>query len=91
MILSLLAFGDQMWRGARISPLILFAVAIFVLFLSVTYMLFRPGQIEQAVKVIGFDGGLRHVWLQFENSRYRDEFMNENAMNAELVKWIQRT
>ncbi|MFW9846157.1 MAG: hypothetical protein ACFFD6_05390 [Candidatus Thorarchaeota archaeon] len=91
LILSLLAFGDQMWRGVQIGPWIFFAVAIFVLFISVTYILFRPGPIEQAVKVIGFDGGLRHVWLQFGNSQYREEFMKENAMFAELVKWIQRT
>lgn len=90
LVLALLAFGDQMWRGVGISPWIFFAVAIFILFLSVTYLLFRPGPIEQAVEVIGFDGGLRHAWIQFKNPLYREEFMRENAMSAELVKWIQR-
>ncbi|MHA2071006.1 MAG: hypothetical protein ACW985_04410 [Candidatus Thorarchaeota archaeon] len=55
-----------------------------------TYALLRPGPVEDAIKIIGFDGGFQHIWIQFKRTQYRDEFMKENAMTAELVKWIQR-
>ena len=89
-ILASLAFGDELWRGVPVGPWFFFAVGIFVSFLIITYALFRPGPVEDAVKVVGFDGGLRHVWIQFKQEQYRDEFMKENAMTAELVKWVQR-
>ncbi|MHA2313527.1 MAG: hypothetical protein ACXADF_18785 [Candidatus Thorarchaeota archaeon] len=90
LILALLAFGDEMWRGVSVGPWIFFAVGIFGSFLIITYALFRPGPVEDAVKIIGFDGGLRHVWIQFKQAEYRDEFLKTNAMTAELVKWVQR-
>jgi hypothetical protein len=90
LILASLAFGNQFWSRGTLSPWVFFAAAIFGTFLVITYALFRPGPIEDAVKIIGFDGGLRHVWIQFKRTQYRDEFMRENAMIAELVKWIQR-
>ncbi|MFW9965928.1 MAG: hypothetical protein ACFFEA_02115 [Candidatus Thorarchaeota archaeon] len=90
LILALLTFGNQLWSAGRLSPWLFFAVGIFGTFLSITYVLFRPGPVENSVKIIGFDGGFRHIWLQFKESNYRDEFMKENVMTAELVKWIQR-
>jgi hypothetical protein len=91
LILSLLTFGNQFWSGNSPSPWVVFAAAIFTTFLIITYALFRPGPVEDAVKIIGFDGGFSHVWIQFKRAQYRDEFMKENAMTAELVNWIQRT
>jgi hypothetical protein len=91
LILSLLTFGNQFWSGNSPSLWVVFAAAIFATFLIITYALFRPGPIEDAVKIIGFDGGFSHVWIQFKRAQYRDEFMKENAMTAELVTWIQRT
>ena len=91
LILALLTFGNQFWSAGRLNPWLLLGFGVFGTFLAITFVLFRPGPVEAAVKIIGFDGGFRHIWLQFKESRYRDEFMKENAMTAELVNWIQRT
>ena len=90
LIIALLAFGNDFWSRGRLSPWLLFAIAIFGTFLVLTYALLRPGPVEDAIKIIGFDGGIHHIWIQFKRTQYRDEFMKENAMTAELVKWIQR-
>jgi lipid-A-disaccharide synthase-like uncharacterized protein len=90
LILAWMAFGNDFWSRGRLSPWMFFAAAIFGAFLVLTYALFRPGPIEDAIKIIGFDGGFHYIWIQFKRTRYRDEFMKENAMTAELVKWIQK-
>ncbi|MFW9886771.1 MAG: hypothetical protein ACFFER_01230 [Candidatus Thorarchaeota archaeon] len=90
LILSSITFSNQFWSGGSSSPWVVLAAAIFTTFLINTHVLFRPGPIETAVEIIGFDGGFSHVWIQFKGVQYRDEFMKENTMTAELVNWIQR-
>ena len=90
LILAMLAFGNEFWTRGSLSPWMLFAAAIFGTFLILTYAVFRPGPVEAAIKIIGFDRGLHHIWIQFKRTQYRYEFMKENAMTAELVKWIRK-
>ncbi|MFX0107480.1 MAG: hypothetical protein ACFE7R_04285 [Candidatus Hodarchaeota archaeon] len=90
MVFGLLALGDNLWRGDTIDSWIPLSIIIFAAFLILTYIVYLPGPVESAVKIIGFDGRLLNVWLQFKNSDYREAFMKENAMNAELVKWIMK-
>jgi hypothetical protein len=56
-----------------------------------TAIAFRPNVLERAVRIIGFDPGMRNVLLAFTSPRYREEFLNANQMNAELVTWIMRS
>jgi hypothetical protein len=42
------------------------------------------------VKIIGFDSGFMNIWLKFARDDYREQFMEENEMHAELVKWITK-
>ena len=87
---SLLIIGDRVSR-ARPIPLwsYLFILLFGVAILS-TIVAFRPNVLERAVRIIGFDPGMRSVLLLFRREEYREQFLLENQMNAELVNWILR-
>jgi hypothetical protein len=40
------------------------------------------------MRIVGFDAGLQNIWLDFKNREYRDDFLKENPMTAELVSWV---
>ncbi|NHJ14119.1 MAG: hypothetical protein EAX95_10615 [Candidatus Thorarchaeota archaeon] len=90
LILALLMGGNNFWRGDPPSPWLFISIAVFAVFLGLTYVLFQPGPIESAVRIIGFDTGLANVWIAFKNPAYRDEFVRHNEMSAELVKWVMK-
>jgi hypothetical protein len=56
-----------------------------------TFVAFSPNVLEKAVKIVGFDFGMQNVLLSFKRSDYREQFMNENQMTAELVSWVMRS
>lgn len=87
---ALLTLGGNLWRGASSDPWIFGAIALGVASFIMSIAAFRPKSIETAVKIVGFDGGLQNIWLGFKNREYRDEFMKENPMTAELVSWVIR-
>jgi hypothetical protein len=87
---SLLFIGDRISR-ARPIPLWPFAyISLFGLAMLLTAIAFSPNVLEKAVSIIGFDAGMQNVLLAFKRSDYRERFMNENRMTAELVSWIVR-
>ena len=90
VIFGLLMSGDLLWRGQLPGFWLFIILSIFAIFLALTYVLFQPGPIESAVRVIGFDASLRNVWFEFKNPEYREAFMRENEMHAELVRWIMK-
>lgn len=90
LIFALMMSGDLLWRGQVPGNWLFIIVSIFIVFIALTYVLFQPGPIESAVRVIGFDTSVRNVWFEFKNPDYRDAFMRENEMNAELVRWIMK-
>ncbi|MHA1903576.1 MAG: hypothetical protein ACXADL_06110 [Candidatus Thorarchaeota archaeon] len=95
VVVSLLLFGfmiagSDLWAGRAINPIFFGLVFSFIIVLIVTSQTFRPGKLESAVKILGFDLGFKNMWLQFGRSGYRDRFMQENPMKAELVNWITK-
>ena len=87
---ALFAIGGDLWIGRALNPVSLAILVLFPLSLLVTILAFRAGPLAGAVKVMGFDSGFQNVWFQFKREDYRDAFMEENAMTAELVSWIIR-
>ncbi|TFF96809.1 hypothetical protein EU546_00555 [Candidatus Thorarchaeota archaeon] len=74
---------------SRLSGLWTYGViGLFGLALGLTYVTFRPRAVEQAVRIVGFDNGFQYVWLELENEAYREAFLEENKMHAELVSWV---
>jgi hypothetical protein len=66
------------------------SIGLFALSLGLTYFVFRPRPIERAVRIVGFDNGFQYVWLEIEKEEYRDAFLEENKIHAELISWIMK-
>jgi hypothetical protein len=90
-LFALFAIGGDLWIGRSLNPISLTILVLFPLSLLVTIVAFRSGQLAGAVKIVGFDSGFQNVWFLFKREDYRDAFMEENAMSAELVSWIIRS
>ncbi|MHA2423242.1 MAG: hypothetical protein ACXAEF_00510 [Candidatus Thorarchaeota archaeon] len=90
-LFSLFTIGGDLWIGRTLNPISVAILALFPLSLVVTILAFRAGPLAASVKIVGFDSGLQNVWLQFKREDYREAFMEENAMTAELVSWIMRS
>jgi hypothetical protein len=88
---SLLIIGDAISR-ARPTPFwAFFYIGFFGIALLLSVVAFSPNALEKAVSIVGFDPGMQNVLLAFKRSDYREHFMNENQMSAELVTWIMRS
>jgi hypothetical protein len=88
MFFGLLFLGDSISRARAVSPWVAIFTAIFATSMFMTAIAFRPNIIARAVKIIGFDAGMQNVLLAFKSNSYRDEFIKENSMHSELVRWI---
>lgn len=91
VVFSLLIIGDRLARARPISFWPFFFIGFFGFALLLSKVAFSPNVLEKAVRIIGFDPGMQNVLLAFKRSDYRDQFLNENQMTAELVTWILRT
>ena len=87
-IFALIYAGADVWAGRPISPWIYSYVAIFVCSLFLAYISFRPSAFETSFKIIGFDFELQHVWIMLSSPSYRELFVEENPLSAELVNWV---
>ena len=76
--------------GRPIPSWVYMILIIFVIMLAITRFVFNINPLESSIRIIGFDKNMINVWFEFENPEYRDKFIEENPMNAELVKWIIR-
>jgi len=88
---SLLVIGDSISRARTIPFWAFLYIGLLGTALLLTALAFRPNVLERAVRIVGFDLGMQNVLIAFNNPRYRDEFMNQNQMTAELVTWIMRS
>jgi len=88
MFFGLLFLGDSISRGRAISPWVTIFTTIFAISMIMTAIAFRPNALARAVKIIGFDVGMQNILLAFKSDSYRDEFIKENSMHSELVRWI---
>ena len=87
---SLMAIGDSISRARPIPIWAFLYIGFFGIALLLSAVAFSPNAIEKHVKIIGFDPGLQNVLIDFKRSDYREQFMDENQMTAELVTWIMR-
>jgi hypothetical protein len=84
------SFGNSFWLGMTISNWFFLSFGIFLASLFATSFVFRPNTFQKHVRLVGFDTGLQYVWFEFKNESYRDEFLKENPMSAELITWVVR-
>ena len=87
-IFALFFAGADYWAGRPVSPWVYSYLLILSLSLLFVYVAFRPSALESSFRIIGFDFELQHVWLAMKNPAYRDLFLTENPIAAELVTWI---
>ena len=87
-IFALFFAGSDYWAGRPVSPWVYSYLLVLILSLVFVYVAFRPSALEASFRIIGFDFELQHVWLAMGNPTYRDLFMKENPIAAELVTWI---
>jgi len=88
LFFGLLFIGDSIWRGRPLTFWPFLFIGLFGLAMVLTAVAFMPNALAKAVRIVGFDAGMRNVLISFKSPTYRDEFMKENQMTAELVSWI---
>ena len=87
-IFALLFAGADYWAGRPVSPWVYSYLLVLILSTLFVYVAFRPSALEASFRIIGFDFELQYVWLAMSNPTYRNLFLNENPIAAELVTWI---
>jgi hypothetical protein len=87
-VFALMYAGADYWAGNTLSPWVYTYLLILGMSLLFAYVSFRPTALEASFRIIGFDFDLQHVWLAMRNPNYRNLFVNENPVSAELVTWI---
>jgi hypothetical protein len=88
LLFGLLFIGDSISRGLQISIWPILIIGLFGLAMVLTKVAFMPNVVAKAVRIVGFDAGMQNVLIAFKSSMYRNEFIQENQMTAELVRWI---
>lgn len=90
LFFSLLYLGDLLWRGRPLTFWPFLFIGLFALAMVLSALAFMPNALAKAVRIVGFDVGMQNVLIAFKDARYRDEFMRENQMTAELITWIMK-
>lgn len=90
LLFAVMIAGGDIWSGRPINNVFYVVVILFLLVVGLSVVTFKPGPLESSIKIVGFDLGFQNMWLQFKRSEYRDRFVEENAMHAELVRWITK-
>jgi hypothetical protein len=80
--------GADYWAGRGISSWVYTYFLVLGASILVGVIAFRPNALESAVNIIGFDFDVQYVWFKLKDSEYRNRFIVENEMSAELVNWI---
>lgn len=87
-VFALMFAGSDIWAGQPIAGWVYPYMIFLVLTVLFGYVAFRPNPLESAMKIIGFDFEMQHVWLQVKRRDYLDALMRENPISAELVSWV---
>ncbi|MFX1604776.1 MAG: hypothetical protein ACFFDD_02610 [Promethearchaeota archaeon] len=87
-IYALIQGGADYWVGRPVSPWVYSCMLILSFSLLFVYLAFRPSALEASLRIIGFDFDLQYVWFAMSNPIYRNLFMQENPLDAELVSWV---
>lgn len=88
IIFALMFAGAEFSATRHIAGWVPLYVGILAVSLILGYWSFRPNALETAIKIVGFDFDVQHVWLSIRNEDYRQKLLNENGMHAELVSWV---
>jgi hypothetical protein len=80
--------GADYWAGRGISPWVYSYFFVLAASILIGIIAFRPNALESAVNIIGFDFDVQYVWFKLKDPEYRNRFITENEMNAELVNWV---
>ncbi|MGY5858388.1 MAG: hypothetical protein RTU63_03390 [Candidatus Thorarchaeota archaeon] len=87
-IFAIMFAGSDYWAGRGISPWVYAYIFVLGASLLLGVIAFRPNPLEAALKIIGFDFDVQYVWFRMKDADYRNRFIADNEMNAELVTWI---
>jgi hypothetical protein len=90
VFVALIMTSHDLRLGRPVASWVYMVFVIFVLMLAMTRFVFNINPLESAIRIVGFDKNMINIWFKFKNLEYRDKFVEENPMNAELVKWIMR-
>ncbi len=83
--------GGHYWQGRGLPTWYPFLLALFLMLVIASALMMRDQPLQRAMNIIGFDSEVRYVWLDLRNREYRELFLSENKVNAELVSWIVTT
>jgi len=86
--LALASIGSDFWLGRTNASWAYPVLSFFAVAIVLSYFAFKLDPFESGFRIIGFDAGMQHIWLQLKNHEYRDAFLNENPTSSELVNWI---
>jgi len=87
-IFVIMLAGSDFWAGRAIGSWVYAYFLVLGASILVGVIAFRPNALESAVNIIGFDFDVQYVWLKIKDADYRNRFIAENEMNAELVNWV---
>ncbi len=87
-VLAYLVLGGTLWHNEPIPFWVVGMIMMFVVFMALTRLAFRPNPFQRSFGIVGFDAGVQNVLFKFKNKKYRQAFMRENPMIAELINWI---
>jgi hypothetical protein len=90
MLFGIFTVGNYLWTGRGLYLSGLPWLFFFPFTLLVTLIAFRSTPLESAIRIVGFDAALQNVLIEFKSHDYRDAFLQDNPMNSELVKWVER-
>ena len=80
--------GADFWAGRGIPSWVYAYFLVLGASIFIGVIAFRPNALESAVNIIGFDFDVQYVWFRLKDEQYRNNFLAENEMSAELVNWI---
>jgi hypothetical protein len=80
--------GAEYWAGNGIGAWVQGYLFVLLASILIGIVAFKPNPLESSFNIIGFDFDVQYVWVKIKNANYRDLFIEENKMSAELVNWI---
>ena len=80
--------GADFWAGRGISSWLYAYFLVLGASILVGVIAFRSNPLESSVNIVGFDFDIQYVWFKIKDEQYRNKFIEENGMSAELVNWI---
>jgi len=83
--------GGSYWQGRGVPSWYAYLLTLFMIMAIGSGLMMRGQPLQRAINIIGFDCEVRYVWLDLKNREYREMFLSENRVNAELVSWIVTT